>query len=196
MRRNDILEKKDLILKWINENRSNAYMCRELKCKPDTLRSYMAKMGITYKGNQGNKGYSNGDTKLSAEEYAKSTYVKSHKLLNKLIEDGLKEWKCEKCGNSKWNDLPIPLELHHKDGEHSNNDLDNLLLLCPNCHAQTPNFRGKNKKIYKKSNQMISDKDFKKALIESENISQALKSLGLAPKGANYSRAKRLMEEI
>lgn len=196
MRRNDILEKKDLILKWINENRSNAFMCRELKCKPETLKTYLKKMGITYKGNQGNKGFSNGNTKLSAEEYAKSTYVKPHKLLNKMIEDGLKEWKCEKCGLKEWMEKPIPLELHHIDGDHSNNKLNNLLLMCPNCHAQTSNFRGKNKKIFKKKKELISDEDFKKALIEEKNISQALKRLGLVPKGANYSRAKRLMEEI
>jgi 5-methylcytosine-specific restriction endonuclease McrA len=38
---------------------------------------------------------------------------------------------------------PIPLELHHIDGNHNNNDLSNIQLLCPNCHAQTDNFSNK-----------------------------------------------------
>ena len=40
---------------------------------------------------------------------------------------------------------PIPLELHHIDGNNQNNNLTNLTLLCPNCHAMTDNYRGKNK---------------------------------------------------
>jgi len=43
-------------------------------------------------------------------------------------------------------DQPIPLELDHIDGNHQNNALDNLRLLCPNCHSLTPTFRGKNKR--------------------------------------------------
>lgn len=57
----------------------------------------------------------------------------------------LKEYKCEICNLSVWNNLPIPLEVDHKDGNHKNNQLDNLRLLCPNCHAQTPTYKAKNK---------------------------------------------------
>ncbi len=46
---------------------------------------------------------------------------------------------------SLWLNKPIPLELHHKDGDNTNNELDNLELLCPNCHALTDNYRGRNK---------------------------------------------------
>lgn len=45
---------------------------------------------------------------------------------------------------TEWNGKPIPLELHHKDGNHYNNDLTNLEVLCPNCHAQTDNCSCKN----------------------------------------------------
>ena len=44
----------------------------------------------------------------------------------RLIEDGIKEAKCERCGNSEWMGMPIPLELHHIDFNHYNNSLDNL----------------------------------------------------------------------
>lgn len=53
---------------------------------------------------------------------------------------------CEKCKNTHWLDLPIKLEIHHKDGDRTNNEIDNLELLCPNCHSFTDNWRGKNLK--------------------------------------------------
>ena len=68
----------------------------------------------------------------------------SFKLKNRLIKEGIKENKCECCGISEWNGKPLNLELHHIDGNSCNHLLDNLQLLCPNCHSQTDNFRSKN----------------------------------------------------
>ena len=51
---------------------------------------------------------------------------------------------CENCGKKEWLGKPIPLEVHHLDGDKLNNELSNLQLLCPNCHALTDNYRGKN----------------------------------------------------
>ena len=62
------------------------------------------------------------------------------RLLEWLIGYGYKEYKCEKCGNSIWNGRPIPLEVHHEDGDNTNNKIGNLKILCPNCHAQTENY--------------------------------------------------------
>ena len=53
---------------------------------------------------------------------------------------------CEECGISEWMNKPISMELHHKDGNHNNNNLDNLEILCPNCHSQTDTFRSKKRK--------------------------------------------------
>lgn len=72
-----------------------------------------------------------------------STY-QSNKLRIKLIISGLKEHKCECCGLSKWFNKKIPLELNHKNGINSDHRFFNLELLCPNCHALTDNYRGKN----------------------------------------------------
>lgn len=79
--------------------------------------------------------------------------AKSSRLLKYLIDFRIKEYKCEKCGISEWNNLPITLELHHKDGNNKKNQLDNLEVLCPNCHSQTNNFRFKNKKQKEKVSQ-------------------------------------------
>ena len=75
-----------------------------------------------------------------------SCTLKNRKILEYLIKYRIKEYSCEKCGITKWNDLPITLEIHHKDGNHDNTKLENLEILCPNCHSQTDNFRFKNKK--------------------------------------------------
>lgn len=53
--------------------------------------------------------------------------------------------KCECCNNSIWMDKPIPLDLEHCDGNFLNNKIDNLKLLCLNCHGQTPTYKSKNK---------------------------------------------------
>ena len=51
---------------------------------------------------------------------------------------------CSRCNLTEWLGQLIPLELEHIDGDNSNNSLENLCLLCPNCHALTPTYRGKN----------------------------------------------------
>ena len=80
-----------------------------------------------------------------------STYKNSH-LRDRLIKEGIKEYKCEnpECGISEWLGKPISLQIHHINGNNSDNRLENLQLLCPNCHSQTENFGGKNIKIENK----------------------------------------------
>jgi len=53
--------------------------------------------------------------------------------------------KCDVCLFEIWNGKPIPIELDHVDGNHKNNTELNLRLVCPNCHAQTPTYKGRNK---------------------------------------------------
>jgi Zn finger protein HypA/HybF involved in hydrogenase expression len=81
-----------------------------------------------------------------SEILVKNCEYSSNKLRKRLISEGLKEHKCECCGLSEWLGEPIPLELDHIDGDHYNNTIQNLKILCPNCHAKTPTYRGKNKK--------------------------------------------------
>jgi Zn finger protein HypA/HybF involved in hydrogenase expression len=56
------------------------------------------------------------------------------------IKEGLLIYKCYKCGIDSWNDEPINLQLEHINGNHFDNRLENLTLLCPNCHSQTKTF--------------------------------------------------------
>lgn len=65
-------------------------------------------------------------------------------IKRRLLDAGLKTNACEKCGIAAWQDEPISLALHHINGDGDDNRLENLVLLCPNCHSQTPNFGVKN----------------------------------------------------
>jgi hypothetical protein len=145
----DIEQRKEEIKSWIESNQSKAFMCRELKCKPETLNFWLDKLGLNYNGNQGGKGIKIANNKKSALEYLSSSgYISAHKLKLKLIEDNIKEHKCEICDLTTWNGFKIPLELHHVDGNRYNNTLENIQILCPNCHSQTDNNSGKNKGKY------------------------------------------------
>jgi hypothetical protein len=143
--RTDIAERRMEIESWIEENQSKAFMCRQLRCKPETLEFWLARLNLHYSGNRGAKGVKTSNFRLSALEYARTNNPRPHILRLKLLEDGHPH-RCDTCGGSVWNGEPTPLELHHVDGNHWNNTMQNLAILCPNCHAQTPNHAGKGRK--------------------------------------------------
>lgn len=66
-------------------------------------------------------------------------------LKQRLIRAGLKVWQCEICGISTWRSRALELHLHHVNGNRTDNRLENLQLLCPNCHSQTENYGGRNR---------------------------------------------------
>ena len=83
-------------------------------------------------------------SKPLSEILVKDSSYQSYKLAKRLLNANLKEKICENCKSMLWLGNPIPLELHHINGVSSDNRIENLQLLCPNCHALTDNYRGKN----------------------------------------------------
>jgi hypothetical protein len=97
-----------------------------------------------FKGQAWSKGKRFGP-KRPIEDYFNGAFITSHHLRQRLIRDGIFPHQCSNCSLTVWLDEPIPLELDHIDGDITNNSLPNLRLLCPNCHAKTSTYRGKNK---------------------------------------------------
>lgn len=101
------------------------------------------------------KGRAHGTSKTQKYELSEilvkdSTYTNIRSLKNRLINEGLKENKCECCGISEWMGKPLSIQLHHINGINNDHRLENIQFLCPNCHSQTDNYAGRN--IYKEEN--------------------------------------------
>lgn len=148
---------KELLEEKIKDCYSFAELCRRLGLNPEgsnpkTLRKKLDLFGIDYSHFTG-QGWNVGlqfkpriAKSLDLILTKNSTY-QSYKLLKRLITEGKKERKCECCDNTEWNGNKIPLELHHINGIRTDNRLENLQVLCPNCHALTDNYRGKKNQI-------------------------------------------------
>jgi hypothetical protein len=147
---------KEDFAKAVEQSSSIAGMCRHLGIKPcggnyRLMHNAIKKFNLNTSHFTG-KGW-NVDLKFRPFEGKEindilvdgSTY-QSYKLKRRLLREGVKQHICEHCGLSEWQGIPIPLELHHKNGRNTDNRLENISLLCPNCHALTDSYRGKNKK--------------------------------------------------
>ena len=88
-----------------------------------------------------------GGKKIPLEEILQGLhpYYQTFKLKNRLIQEGIKENKCDKCHIKEWQGKPLNMQLEHKDGNPHNHKLENLEFLCPNCNSQTETYCGRRK---------------------------------------------------
>lgn len=114
--------------------------------------------------------------------------MQSFKLKNLLIKLHLKENKCEKCLIDTWCDSPIKVELHHKDGNPLNNNLENLSFLCPNCHTYTDNFCRR-----KSSRKDIPDEEFKVIIQDSFTLKEVAAKTKTRDSGQSHYKIKNFM---
>lgn len=128
------------IVKYAAEVKSCAGLLRKLNLKAvggnyATMKRKLAELNVDCSHWSG-QGWSK-DKKLKNWENYKSTCNLKRHLIKYLGH------KCEDCNLTIWKNEPIPIEVHHIDGDRTNNCMENLQLLCPNCHACTKNFRGR-----------------------------------------------------
>lgn len=167
------VEKLDGVRKLIEQKKPGAEIARFVGVKYETLKTYFKKYGINYSGNPNRTGFVHEEARIPLSKILNNEITYSNSSLRKrLIECGLKDNKCECCGITEWNGKDIKFELHHIDGNHYNNNLDNLQILCPNCHSQTFNFRKSKSFIFKKQ---YSNNHNYVDVLEKENKSHKLK---------------------
>ena len=143
---------KELMEEAVKNSFSYAEVCRKIGLKPvgsnyKTVKSKIALYNLDdshFTGQRWNKG--KGNTEETAiyplnDILQKGIIYSSDSLRKRLIKSELKKNECELCHTSG---EKVPLELHHINGDHCDNRIENLQILCPNCHSKTPNFRNRN----------------------------------------------------
>jgi Zn finger protein HypA/HybF involved in hydrogenase expression len=151
---------KDELQTAVKNSLSIAEVCRQLKIRPvggnyRTLKSKLKKWGIDvshFTGQGWNIGlkFKPKKRKPLNEILVENSDYNSNKLRIRLLNEGIKESKCESCGLNEWLNKPIKLELHHVNGDNTDNRLKNLQILCPNCHSMTENFRKGKSALFEK----------------------------------------------
>jgi Zn finger protein HypA/HybF involved in hydrogenase expression len=171
---NEIKQKIENALKNTN---TMAAAARGLSINYKTFKKYAQEFGL-FNPNQSGKG----DYHLSLEKIFKNeAKVHSVYLKERLLKEDYFKYECSKCNLTEWNGEYIVLELDHINGNHDDNEFNNLRLLCPNCHSQTKNFRGRKNVNIKR----ITYEEIKIQFEKSNNISQLCSNLGILSGGGN-----------
>jgi hypothetical protein len=110
-----------------------------------TLWRRAKKLNLAWKEKEYRGGYSGNKIDIYDILNGKFPEYQTFKLKNRLIKEGVKQNKCEVCNITEWNNKPLIMQLDHIDGNPHNHKLENLRMICPNCHCQTDTWCGKNK---------------------------------------------------
>lgn len=147
------------LIEAVAQNKSIAGVLRQLNLKPaggnyKTVHSEIVRLKLDsshFNKDGGGQGWRKGSSipvrsRMPLVEIliVNSPYKSSSNLRQRLINENIFKPICSSCRLEEWLDKPIPLELEHINGNSSDNSIDNLCLLCPNCHALTSTYRGKN----------------------------------------------------
>lgn len=159
----DILKKygisEERFIEVCNNSSSAAIASKSLGLAFSTFKRIATKLGC-YNTNQGGKNLKKErNPKVKLEDiFSNKIPYQTYKLKKRLINEGILEDKCSICGwcKKREDEEYTPCELHHINGNHYDNSLENLQILCPNCHSLTESYRSRNMK-----NKIIEHKDEK-----------------------------------
>lgn len=145
---------KELLEENVKNCFSFAELCRRLGLNPEgsnpkTLKKKLNEFNVDYSHFTGQRWNENPNNPIYRGKYlpnlCEHSSLSSANAKELVYRLGLKKNKCEKCGLSEWQGEPLVCELHHINGDSTDNRIENLVILCPNCHSQTDNFRSRNK---------------------------------------------------
>lgn len=134
-------------------------------------------------------------TKEQIQYFSKTYFLNNtpyRMCIHKNLLIKLRGNKCQKCGISEWNGQPLTMQYHHIDGNHSNNTLENVVLLCPNCHSQTENYKGKNKEPEK--NPLKIKQKIIELIPQCTSINDVIQKLNLNTSG-NYKKIRQILKQ-
>lgn len=136
---------RTIIENAISTTNSMSQAAVKIGMKLDTLRHYAKLFGI-WKPNMGLKGISKSHPGIDLQEIldGKHPQLSAMNIKRKLFKSGLKTNRCEECSITDWCGKPIMCQLDHINGDRFDHRLENLRILCPNCHSQTSTFAGRN----------------------------------------------------
>jgi hypothetical protein len=138
------------IIEVAETSHSATQAAQRLGIQYGTYRVHALRLGV-FKSNQRGNGISKpkkeGAGKIAIQDIldGKHPDYQTNKLRKRLFSEGYKEKKCEICGITEWNGKELSFQLEHIDGNSYNHLLNNLMIICPNCHSQTNTYCGRNK---------------------------------------------------